>query len=280
MASWDSLIRFVASEDGSGYWAALPLDIAPVVGLSVDGFSSIKDLEGGGPPKKVTVKKLLAPTPNTSIPIYCIGLNYKSHAIEANLTPPPCAPMWFKPAAGLANHDEDILFPTVAHTNFPDYEGELTIIIRDSIKSISKSEAISSILGYTIGNDLTARLFQDPKRTGGQYTYAKAFDAFAPLGPRLIHPSKFTPSSPTTITTRVNGTVMQHSPLDFIYPVDELVSYLSQGTTIPSGSAIMTGTPAGVGWFQDPKKPLQDGDIVEVEIQPIGILRNKIVFEK
>lgn len=115
-------------------------------------------------------------------------------------------------------------------------QGELTIIIREPIKSISKSEALSSILGYTVGNDLTARLFQDPKRAGGQYTYAKAFDAFAPLGPRLIHPSKFTPFSPTTITTRVNGIVMQHSPLDFIYPVDELISYLSQGEPLRASS--------------------------------------------
>lgn len=108
-------------------------------------------------------------------------------------------------------------------------QGELTVILRGPIKSIAKEDVISSILGYTIGNDLTARMFQDPKRTGGQYTYAKAFDAFAPLGPRLVHPSKFTPSAPTSVTTRVNGKVVQQSPLDFIFPVAEIVSYLSQG---------------------------------------------------
>jgi 2-keto-4-pentenoate hydratase/2-oxohepta-3-ene-1,7-dioic acid hydratase in catechol pathway len=102
-------------------------------------------------------------------------------------------------------------------------------VIRGPIKSILPDEASASILGYTIGNDLTARMFQDPKRSGGQFTYAKAFDNFAPLGPRLVHPSKFTPTSPTNITTRINGEQRQHSPLDFIFPLDELISDLSQG---------------------------------------------------
>jgi 2-keto-4-pentenoate hydratase/2-oxohepta-3-ene-1,7-dioic acid hydratase in catechol pathway len=153
------------------------------------------------------------------------------------------------------------------------------VILRGPTKSISKADAASSILGYTVGNDLTARLFQDPKKSGGQYTFAKAFDKFAPLGPRLVHPSKFKPSE-ATVTTRVNGKVVQDSPLDFIVSVEDLVFFLAQGTTIPYGSAIMTGTPAGVGWFQKPQMSLKDGDVVEVEIQPIGILRNKIVFEK
>jgi 2-keto-4-pentenoate hydratase/2-oxohepta-3-ene-1,7-dioic acid hydratase in catechol pathway len=115
---------------------------------------------------------------------------------------------------------------------------------------------------------------------GGQYTHAKGYDNFAPLGPRLVHPSVFSPSDPASrITTRVNGCVVQDSPFDFIFPVDELLAFLSEGTTIPAGTAIMTGTPAGVGWFQDPKRSLADGDVVEVEIKPIGVLRNKIVFE-
>lgn len=278
MVSWESLIRFEA-KDSAEYWAALAIDDVPKVGLEVEGFASINDLESDKGGKKVTVKKLLAPTPNQVDPLYCIGLNYRNHAEEAGLTVPANPPMWYKPAAALANPDEDIPFPLCTQTNFPDYEGELTVILRGPVKSISKADAAPSILGYTIGNDLTARLFQDPKKSGGQYTFAKAFDKFAPLGPRLVHPSKFTPSK-ATITTRVNGKIMQNSPLDFIVPVEELVHFLSQGTTIPHGSAIMTGTPAGVGWFQKPQVSLTDGDVVEVEIQPIGILKNKVVFEK
>lgn len=146
------------------------------------------------------------------------------------------------------------------------------------MKNATPSEAASNVLGYTIGNDLTARFFQ--RSCGGQYTYAKGFDKFAPLGPRLVHPRHITPDARGGITTRVNGRVVQDSPFDFIFPMDELLSFLSQGTTLAAGTAILTGTPAGVGWFQNPKTQLQDGDVVEVEVKPIGVLRNTITFEK
>ncbi|KAG7293463.1 hypothetical protein NEMBOFW57_003514 [Staphylotrichum longicolle] len=239
MAPWDSLIRFSVA-DGAEYWAALPLETVPSPGLTVQGHSSIEELESGAAGVKVTVNKLLAPVPETGIPIICIGLNYRNHANEAS--------------------------------------GELTLVLRNSIKNIKPSEAESHILGYTIGNDVTARFFQ--RSCGGQYTYAKGFDRFAPLGPRLVHPSLVDTSANGRITTKVNGRVVQNSPFDFIFPIDELLSFLSQGTTIPAGTAIMTGTPAGVGWFQDPKCQLQDGDIVEVEVSPIGVLKNPIVYEK
>jgi 2-keto-4-pentenoate hydratase/2-oxohepta-3-ene-1,7-dioic acid hydratase in catechol pathway len=109
-------------------------------------------------------------------------------------------------------------------------QGELTAVVRDTVKDISASNSRSHILGYTIGNDLTARLFQ---RSGaGQFTYAKGFDDFAPLGPRLVHPSVFTHES-SKIKTRVNGRVVQDSPFDFIFPIDELLSFLSQGARLP-----------------------------------------------
>lgn len=207
--------------------------------------------------------------------------------------------MWYKPASSHAEPDSTISIPVQAQKSFPDYEvcpqakpsphkpcagpadqsqGELTLVLRNSIKNIDASEAASNILGYTIGNDLTARFFQ--RSCGGQYTYAKGFDRFGPIGPRLVHPSLVDASANGRITTKVNGRVVQNSPFDFIFPIDELLSFLSQGTTIPAGTAIMTGTPAGVGWFQDPKSQLQDGDVVEVEVQPIGVLKNTVVFEK
>lgn len=209
--------------------------------------------------------------------------------------------MWYKAPPALANPDSDIPFPVQAQNAFPDFEvlptfpfplrsiiltrvrshfqGELTIVLRNTIKSVPAASSTSHILGYTIGNDLTARMFQ--RACGGQYTHAKGYDNFAPLGPRLVHPSVFSPSNPESrITTRVNGRVVQDSAFDFIFPVDELLAFLSEGTTIPAGTAIMTGTPAGVGWFQNPKRSLADSDVVEVEVKPIGALRNKIVFEK
>ncbi|PGG97443.1 hypothetical protein AJ79_09204 [Helicocarpus griseus UAMH5409] len=278
MVQWDSLIRFRAT-DGNDYWAPIPLGDNPAAGLSVQGFPSIEALESDAPSKSVKVEKLLAPVPVTGINIICVGLNYRNHANEASLPIPTCPPMWYKAPPALANPDSEIPFPPQAQKNFPDFEGELTIVLRDTIKSISPAEASSHILGYTIGNDLTARFFQ--RACGGQYTHAKGFDNFAPLGPRLVHPSVFNPADESRrITTRVNGRVVQDSPFDFIFPVDELVSFLSEGTTIPAGTAILTGTPAGVGWFQDPKCPLEHGDVVEIEVKPIGTLKNTIAFEK
>lgn len=107
-------------------------------------------------------------------------------------------------------------------------KGEIVIVTSKAAKDISAAETPSYILGYTIGNDLTARMYQDPKRCGGQFTYAKAFDKFAPLGPRLVSPAVFN-GQVNSIETRVNGRVVQKSPLDFIFPVNELVSFLTQG---------------------------------------------------
>ena len=107
-------------------------------------------------------------------------------------------------------------------------KGELVIVTRNSVRSVKPEQAVSNILGYTVGNDLTARMFQSPDVAGGQFTYAKAFDKFAPMGPRLVHPSKFDASA-SKLQTRVNGKTLQDSPLDFIFPVGELISFLSQG---------------------------------------------------
>jgi 2-keto-4-pentenoate hydratase/2-oxohepta-3-ene-1,7-dioic acid hydratase in catechol pathway len=186
--------------------------------------------------------------------------------------------MWYKPAAALADPNTTIPFPQQAHTNFPDFEGELAIVLRDAIRSLSPAEARAHILGYTIGNDLTARMFQ--RSAGqGQYTYAKGFDKFAPLGPRLVHPDVFSPETAKGISTKINGKIVQDSPFDFIFGVGDLLSFLCQGTTLPRGTAIMTGTPSGVGWFQNPKCELKDGDVVEIEVAPIGVLKNTIKFD-
>lgn len=190
--------------------------------------------------------------------------------------------MWFKASTCLAHPGDDIPIPKQAQKGFPDYEGELTVILRDTIKDVSKSNANSHILGYTIGNDLTARAYQ--RACGVQYTYAKNFDKFAPLGPRLVHPNVFNPdpSNPQALRMRtsVNGKVWQDSSFDLIFGIPELIEFLSQGQTLQKGTAIMTGTPAGVGWWAKPdKRELKDGDVVEIEIDRIGKLSNKMVFQ-
>jgi 2-keto-4-pentenoate hydratase/2-oxohepta-3-ene-1,7-dioic acid hydratase in catechol pathway len=186
--------------------------------------------------------------------------------------------MWYKPAEALANPGV-IPVPKVAQDHFFDFEGEFTIVTSKAAKDVSVEDAPSYILGYTIGNDLTARHFQKPDFSGGQFTYAKAFDKFAPLGPVLVSPAAFGELGKNTIKTTINGRVVQDSPLDLIWGPAELVSFLSQGRTLPAGTAIMTGTPAGVGWFQEPQYSLKDGDVVEISISGIGTLRNTMKFE-
>lgn len=170
-------------------------------------------------------------------------------------------------------------------------------------KDITPKEAESYILGYTVGNDLSCRYFQLPNNSGGQFYFAKAFDKFAPIGPVLVSPKYFDVDASTKrLTTRVNGKTVQDTVIadDMIFEPAQILSQMSQGlymfpikirslgaltptstgTTIPAGTAVMTGTPAGVGAFQSPKSFLGDGDVVEVELSGVGILRNTIRFEE
>jgi 2-keto-4-pentenoate hydratase/2-oxohepta-3-ene-1,7-dioic acid hydratase in catechol pathway len=186
--------------------------------------------------------------------------------------------MWYKPSKSLANPG-DIAIPKVAQDNFLDFEGEFTIVTSKEAKNVSVEDAPSYILGYTVGNDLTARLFQAPANGGGQFTYAKAFDQFAPIGPAIVNAASFGTVAEKKIKTTINGRVVQDSPLDLVFGPAQLVSFLSQGRTLPAETIIMTGTPAGVGWFQDPQYSLKDGDVVDVSIDGIGTLSNTMRFE-
>ncbi|GME49970.1 2-hydroxyhepta-2,4-diene-1,7-dioate isomerase [Neofusicoccum parvum] len=276
MITWDAIVRF--KSNGLDYWTAISPGEVPSLGAEVMAYRDIGPITIYQEHEKVVIEELQAPLPSQVNPIICIGINYRDHAVEANLQVPSDPVMWYKPPTALANPGQDIPISAKAATaNFLDYEGELVIVTSKAAKNVSEAEAKDYILGYTIGNDLTLRLFQDPKRGGGQFTYAKAFDKFAPIGPTLLSAKVFGEKK-RNIVTRVNGKVYQNSPLDFIHSPEKLVSYLSQDTTLPAGTAIMTGTPKGVGWFQEPKLNLKDGDIVEVEVEDIGVLRNKVVY--
>lgn len=241
----------------------------------------------------------MAPVPNQSLPLYCVGLNYRDHAQEAKvcknhvklqhlndicsvtqLNVPKNAPLWSKPASSLANPNEDIPLNKFCAESWPDYEGELVFVTDKKCRDLSPTEAEANILGYTAGNDISCRMQQLPENCGGQFFFAKGFDKFAPLGPTLISPEtvKNSPES-VKLTTRVNGEVRQETtPFEnLIWSCAELLSRMSQGTTIPAGTAVMTGTCSGIGIFREPRAILKDGDVVEVEITGIGTLRNKIV---
>lgn len=194
--------------------------------------------------------------------IIAIGLNYYDHAKELNMPVPDHPIMFLKPPTAVIGNGEEIIYPPQSKNIH--YEGELAIVIKDKINHISREDAPKHIKGYTCANDITAR---DLQNIDGQWTRAKSFDTFCPLGPRLV--SNIDPSN-LNIQTRVNGKIKQASNTkNMIFDVPFLVSYVSSVMTLLPGDIIITGTPPGVG-------PLQAGDIVEVEIQGIGKLMNKV----
>lgn len=195
--------------------------------------------------------------------IICVGLNYKDHAKELNLEIPTSPTLFIKPNTTVIGPNDNIIYPHWLSSQV-DYEGELAIVISNKCHRVSTDEAKKYILGYTCSNDVTARDLQ-PKN--GQWTIAKSFDTFLPLGPFItdeINPFNL------DINTYLNGKLVQSSNTkNLIFNVYELVSFISQIITLERFDVIITGTPSGIG-------PMQKGDIVEVEIEGIGRLKNSV----
>ncbi|KAK4065662.1 hypothetical protein Trihar35433_7782 [Trichoderma harzianum] len=285
MLPFSHLIHFQCEEDGQCFFADLGDNAngLPPPGTTLGAYPSMDQLISTTGKRTVTIRRLLAPLPQSAAPIYCVGLNYRSHAKEAGLEIPSYPPVWTKPAATLAHPDEDIPINDFCAKSLLDYEkGELVFVTSKECKDLSPKEAKDYILGYTVGIDLSCRMFQLPKNQGGQFYFAKAFDKFAPIGPSLISPAIFSNGASFTITTKVNGQVRQEAEFqtDMVFSPEQILSHMSQGTTIPAGTAVMTGTPAGVGAFMKPKSFLQNGDVVEVEMAKVGVLRNKMKFDE
>ncbi|KAJ5591708.1 uncharacterized protein N7459_002077 [Penicillium hispanicum] len=281
MSYFQYLCRF-QTESGEDFFAKCA-SVKPTIGSSVDAYPTHEDLVNGRNATTATIAKLLSPLPQTRSSIYCVGLNYRSHAKEASLNVPANPPVWTKPPAALASPNETILISRFCASHLPDWEGELVFVTSRECRDITPEQASEYILGYTIGNDLSCRFFQLPEQSGGQFFYAKAFDKFAPVGPVLVSPSVFAKERATaTLVTRVNGKVKQDTVIekDMIYSPERVLSWMSQSTTIPAYTVVMTGTPAGVGIFQKPRQLLKDGDQVEVEISGLGTLKNVVRFEE
>ena len=192
--------------------------------------------------------------------IIAIGLNYLDHAKELKMDIPDHPLIFMKPSTAVIGNGDAIILPP--QTKELNYEGELAVVIKEKVKNVSKDEARRFIAGYTCANDVTAR---DLQRIDGQWTRAKSFDTFCPLGPRIV--SDIDPKH-LSIITRVNGIVKQNSnTINMIFDVFELVSFISEIMTLLPGDVIITGTPPGVG-------AIEVGDVVEVEIEGIGVLKN------
>lgn len=210
--------------------------------------------------------------------ILCIGLNYRDHAIETK-APIPDEPIVFcKMPTAMVGPDEPILLPRVSSE--VDYEAELVLVIGQPMKSVSEEDAVAGIFGYSVGHDVSARDWQKGK-PGKQWFLGKSFDTFAPLGPAIVTADEVPDTSNLRIQCRINGETLQDSTTkELIFKPAQLVSYISQVMTLDAGDVIYTGTPPGVGMARTPPRFLKDGDIVEIEIESVGLLSNPVVQER
>ena len=203
---------------------------------------------------------LLAPVIPRS-KVVAIARNYRDHAAEMGNEVPPEPMLFLKPNTSVIGPNDAIVLPPQSER--VDFEGELAAVIGRITKNVPAERALEHVLGYTIANDVTAR---DLQRSDGQWSRAKGFDTFCPLGPAIE--TDFDPAGDAVVTTRVNGEVRQEGPIsDMIHSVADIIAYASAAFTLLPGDVILTGTPAGVG-------PFVAGDVVEVEITGLGLLRN------
>jgi 2-keto-4-pentenoate hydratase/2-oxohepta-3-ene-1,7-dioic acid hydratase in catechol pathway len=228
--------------------------------------------------ERVEVKRLLAPVvPPT---IFCIGLNYRHHAQESGMQVPERPVVFLKGSNALQDPGAPIVIPAGAASTEIDYECELVIVIGKKCKNIPKEKALEYVLGYTCGNDVSSRDWQ-LKMGGSQWCRGKSFDTFAPIGPCIVTAASIPNPNALRIQTLLNGEVMQDSDTsDMIFPCAELVSFLSQSTTLMPGTIIFTGTPQGIGMARKPPRWLVAGDEVSVVIGGIGTLTNRVENEK
>jgi len=256
-----------------------PLSLDEVITMGKRGIDIIAQLmhcSTNAEKKDATISMeevtILPPVPSPP-KIVCLGLNYRDHAREqkAKISSEPV--IFMKPRTAVIGSEQPIIRPSFVKQL--DYEAELAIVIGREGKNIPVSDAKDYVFGYTVFNDVSARDIQFKDK---QWTRGKSFDTFAPLGPCIATAGQIENPNDLRICTRVNGELRQNSSTkNMVLNVYEVVHYLSVVMTLEPGDVIATGTPAGVGVFMKPKpRFLSLGDIVEIEIEGIGILRNKI----
>jgi 2-keto-4-pentenoate hydratase/2-oxohepta-3-ene-1,7-dioic acid hydratase in catechol pathway len=267
------IVRFL-DVNGEIRWGRLAPGAKPETGparlLAGDPLAGVRELD-----REAEVCELLSPIEPRAV--LGVGLNYRAHAAETGQPLPERPVLFMKNPAALQHPGAPIRIPASCRA-FPevDYEGELAVVIGKPARDVSEKEALSYVLGYTAANDVSARRWQ--KHGGaGQWVRGKSFDTFCPIGPVLVTADEIGDPQSLRIRTRRNGETLQDGHTsDMVFPVARLVSDLSSGMTLLPGTVLLTGTPAGVGYARVPPVWLLPGDVVEVEIDRIGVLRNPV----
>jgi 2-keto-4-pentenoate hydratase/2-oxohepta-3-ene-1,7-dioic acid hydratase in catechol pathway len=223
---------------------------------------------------KITENELLVPIPNPP-KIICLAFNYYDHARDAGLTPSDEPVIFLKPRTALNEPFRDIICP--AFVTRLDYEAELAVVIGKRTKKVQEDKALDSVFGYMILHDVSARDIQFKDK---QFTRGKGIDTFAPCGPWITTRDEVTDPQKLRIMTKVNGEVRQDSSSsNMVIPVSRIISALSVTMTLEPGDIISTGTPAGVAMSMKEPRYLKNGDLVEISIEKLGMIRNRVVFQ-
>lgn len=239
------------------------------------GLGRLREWVEGGMPGGVGVSgvvKRLAPVARPS-KIVCVGQNYAAHAAEMGQSPPEEPVLFMKASSSWSGPDEVVLVPPGAEKL--DYEVELAIILEKRAVHVEQTEVLNVIAGYSVFCDYSERAYQ--KEHGGQWVKGKSYDSFGPMGPVLVTPDEVPDPQDLRLWTRVNGEMRQESSTaDMVFGVRELVSYISRFMTLLPGDVIATGTPSGVGMGLDPARYLRAGDVVEVGVDGLGVMRQEV----
>jgi 2-keto-4-pentenoate hydratase/2-oxohepta-3-ene-1,7-dioic acid hydratase in catechol pathway len=213
-------------------------------------------------------------TPVAPRKVLCCGVNYKSHAEENPNAVMPSEPFFFaKLPSSVAGPEDEVAIPAMSKQ--VDYEVEFAVVIGKRIDRASEAEVMPAVFGYTLLDDISAR---DVQFKEAQITLGKNFNRFAPIGPCIVTTDELTTPGAVRLTTRLNGQTMQDgNTSEWLFPLPRLLSFLSQVMVLEPGDVVSTGTPAGVGFFRKPQVFMKAGDVVEIEGEGIGVLRNRMV---
>ena len=250
--------------------------VAPTMRALIEGGAAAlrraQDALASAPRVDAATATLLAPIPDPS-KVLCSGINYKGHAAENPNAKMPEEPFFFpKLASSVVGPDAPIPYPP--RTKQLDYEVEFAAVIGTKLTRAREDEIMPAIFGYTLLNDVSAR---DVQFKDNQITLGKNFDAFAPIGPCIVTADEMTRPDSVRLQTRLNGRTLQDgSTSDWLFSLPRLIASLTEVMTLYPGDIVTTGTPAGVGLFQKPPVFMQIGDVIEIEAEGIGVLRNTI----
>ncbi len=263
--------------DLNAHTAELPTDLGAALAAGVNLQEVAQQALASNAPRLSLAELELAPVVPSPGKIICLGLNYEDHAAESKRDRPDYPWFFLRSATSLMAHNAPALLPRVSERF--DWEAELAVVIGKRCKHLTYDNALDAVFGYSCFNDISVRDYQ---RKSPQWTIGKNFDATGGFGPVLVTADELPAGArELRIQCRVNGAIMQDANTsDMIFDVAETLRLITEGLTLEPGDVVVMGTPAGVGQARTPPVFMKDGDVVEVEIEKVGLLRNPVVAEK